>query len=112
MRSVRSTPLVAPVAHDLLRLDLPALGSDRRREVVGFACRRVDELPSTTRVGVLAVASIYRILSTLPGWPRILAGLAGRPLPVLGEYVRLLRSLSAAYVWETWPDTEPDGGRP
>ena len=25
--------------------------------------------------------------------------------PSLGDYVRLLRSLGYAYVWETWPDT-------
>ena len=28
---------------------------------------------------------------------------------MLGEYVRLVRSLAYAYVWETWPDTAPDG---
>ena len=31
------------------------------------------------------------------------------PLPLLGEYVRLIRSLGYAYVWETWPQTRPTG---
>lgn len=110
MRSVRSTSLVAPVASDLLRLDLPALETSRRHEVVTFTCRRIDDLPSPTRAGVLVVAAMYRGLAAVPGWPRLLSFLAERPLPVLGEYVRLLRSLSTAYVWEHWPDTRPDGG--
>ena len=35
--------------------------------------------------------------------------LARRPLPVAGEYVRLMRSLTYAYIWETWPDTSAIG---
>jgi hypothetical protein len=111
MRSVRSTPVVSPVAHDLLLLDLPLLPRDHRVEVVTFACRRIDALPGPIKVGVLAVASLVRALVALPGGHRLLIVLAGHPLPLVGEYFRLLRSLSTAYVWETWPDTAPDGAR-
>ncbi len=40
---------------------------------------------------------------------RVAGALAGHPLPVVGEYVRLLRSLAYAYVWDTWPDTSVTG---
>lgn len=113
MRPVRPSRLpailVAPVARRLLRLDLPALPDPRRHEVVEFTCRRVEQLPDATRVGVLAVAVVYRVAGMLPGGGRVLAGLARHRLPVLGEYPRLVRSLSVAYVFETWPDTRHDG---
>lgn len=111
MRSVRSHLIVSPVAHDLLLIDLPALPVDRRHEVVTFACRRIDHLPTPTKVGVLAVAMVLRCLIAAPGGRRVLGLLAARPVPLLGEYLRLLRSLTAAYVWEHWPATAPDGGR-
>jgi hypothetical protein len=111
MRSVRSTPVVSPVAHDLLQLDLPSLPRAERDQVVAFACHRIDSLPGPTKVGVLGVAMVVRGAVALPGGHRLLSVLARRPIPVLGEYFRLLRSLTAAYVWETWPDTAPDGAR-
>ena len=43
------------------------------------------------------------------GPTRVTAFVAGRPVPVLGDYVRLLRTLAYTYVWERWPDTDPDG---
>lgn len=107
MPSVRS--VVAPVTEHLLELDLPALPADRRDEVIGFVCSRVRELPDLTRLGVLPVAALFRSTLALPGGDRLVTSLAGRPVPPFGEYVRLLRSLATAYVWETWPDTAPDG---
>jgi hypothetical protein len=109
MRSVRSHLIVSPVAHDLLRIDLPELPSDRRDEVVAFTCRRIDHMPTPTKAGVLAVALVLRCVIVVPGGRRLLSMLATRPLPLLGEYLRLLRSLAAAYVWEHWPATTPDG---
>ena len=40
---------------------------------------------------------------------RVARLLAGRPLPVVGDYVRSVRSLCYTYVWETWPATAADG---
>lgn len=111
MRSVRSTPVVSPVAHDLLLLDLPSLPRADRAQAVAFACRRIDGLPGPIKAGVLGVALVVRGVVALPGGHRLLGALAGRPLPLIGEYFRLLRSLTTAYVWETWPDTAPDGAR-
>jgi hypothetical protein len=34
------------------------------------------------------------------------------PLPFVGEYPRLMRSLGFAYVWEHWPTTTPTGADP
>lgn len=101
--------VVAPVAHAIVALDLPHLPVTRRRATVEFVCRRIDDLPDVTRAAVLAVAAIHRVAVALPGGDRVLARATARPLPLLGEYVRLVRSLTTAYVWETWPDTEPDG---
>lgn len=107
MPSVHS--VVAPVAEQVLRVELPGLPADRRGAVVAFSCDRVRTLPDLTRTGVLAVASLTRLLSCLPGGSRIVTALAARQVPGIGEYVRLLRSLASAYIWETWPDTAPDG---
>jgi hypothetical protein len=80
--------------------------------VVAFAARRVDGLPSVMHLGVLLIAAVVRVLLLLPGSSFLIAFLARTALPLLGEYVRLVRSLGYAYVWETWPDTLPDGSRP
>ena len=109
MRSVPSAPLVGPFADRLLAFDLPALDPTRRHEVVRFASRRVDGLPSVMRLGVLLIASVVRALMLLPGSEAVLRFLARSALPLLGEYVRLIRSLGYAYIWETWPDTRADG---
>ena len=76
--------------------------------MVDFAGRRVDGLPSPFRLGVTAVAMLVRLL-TVVGRDAAVRVLATRPLPLLGEYVRMLRSLGYAFVWERWPDTRPDG---
>lgn len=89
--------------------DLPALPADRRAETVAFAGRRVAVLPSPIRLGVGLVAVLVDGLGRVVGLGRLVGLLATHPLPLLGEYVRLVRSLTYAYVWDTWPDTEPDG---
>ena len=109
MRSVPSAPLVGPFADRLLALDLPELDGARRAEVVAFAARRVDGMPSVMRLGVLVIAAVFRVLLLLPGSSALVRFVARVPLPLLGEYVRLIRSLGYAYVWETWPETQPTG---
>ena len=109
MRSVPSAPLVGPFADRLLALDLPSLDRERRRDVTAFTVRRVDGLPSVMRIGVVAIAAVVRVLLLVPGSDAVVRFLARTPLPLLGEYVKLIRSLGYAYVWETWPDTRHDG---
>jgi len=109
MRSVPSAPLVGPFADRLLALDLPELDRPRRAEVVAFAARRVDGLPSIMRIGVLIIATLFRVALLVPGSSAFVRFVARTPLPLFGEYVRLIRSLGYAYVWETWPGTQPTG---
>jgi hypothetical protein len=109
MRTVPSAPLVGPFADRLLALDFPALDPARRSQAVAFAIRRVDGLPSVMNFGVMLIAALFSGLLALPGSDSILRFLARTPLPLLGEYVRLVRSLGYAYIFETWPDTRADG---
>jgi hypothetical protein len=76
--------------------------------VVAFIVRRIDTLPSITRIGVLAIAAVFRVvLLVVPGpLPMRVAG----KIPICSEYLRLVRSLGYAYIWETWPSTTADGG--
>ena len=39
----------------------------------------------------------------------LISVVAAKPLPLLAEYPRLIRSLAYAFVWETWPDTTSTG---
>lgn len=61
------------------------------------------------RIGVLVIAAVVRVVMLLPGSDVVLRFLARSALPLLGEYVRLIRSLGYAYIWETWPQTRADG---
>jgi len=100
---------VADFSDRLLAHDLPELPADRRRAAVDFAGRRIEGLPSPVRIGVGLVAATTSGLGRLAGPGRVVRFAARRPVPVLSEYVRLVRSLAYAFVWETWPDTAPDG---
>lgn len=112
MRLVPALPVVGGFAHRLLADDLPDLPADQRREVVEFVARRIDTIPEFTRFGVLVIGSVFRVILALPsGWP--LARFVSRlPIPLVGEFPRLIRSLGYAYVWERWPATTPTGGQP
>ncbi|MGH8920229.1 MAG: hypothetical protein ACRD0H_18170 [Actinomycetes bacterium] len=101
--------LIAQFNDRLVAHDLPGLPASRRSEVVAFTGRRIATLPSPMRVGVGLIAVAVDGLGRVLGRARVTAFAARRRLPVLGEYVRLLRSLAHAYIWETWPDTAPDG---
>jgi hypothetical protein len=104
--------IVAPFADVLLSADFPDLPSDRRAEVVRFIERRAATVPSFTRFGVTVIGALYRMLMAAPGGDRIVCALAAMPIPVVGDYPRLVRSLGYAYIWDRWPDTTSTGGRP
>ena len=109
MRSVPSAPLVGPFAERLLLLDLPDLPRHRRDDTIRFTSRRIDGLPSVMRIGVLLIATLFRLALLVPRSDAFVRFIARTPLPILGEYVRLIRSLGYAFIWETWPDTRPSG---
>jgi hypothetical protein len=100
---------VTAFSDQLIALDLPGLPPDRRAAAVAFTGRRISLLPSPMRVGVGVVAVGVAALGKLVGAHRLVGFMAGHPMPVLGEYVRLVRSLSYAYVWDMWPATAPSG---
>ena len=108
-RHPRLDRIVDPFADALLAADLPNLMGGRRLEVVEFVRRRVETMPSLTRCGVTVIGAIYRTLLVVPLGSFAIRFLLARPLPILGEYPRLIRSLGYAYVWEHWPDTLPTG---
>jgi hypothetical protein len=101
--------LVAEFCAQVVAHDLPELPPDRRQQAVEFATRRIAGLPSPMKLAVGAVAGAVGGLSRVAGTRRVAGFLAGHPLPVAGEYVRLVRSLAYAYVWDTWPDTASNG---
>ncbi len=89
--------------------DLPDLPAPRRAEVVAFAGRRIAAMPGPMRLGVGVVSVAVDACGRLVGRRRLTSFLARHPLPVAGEYVRLVRSLVVARVWDAWPDTTPTG---
>jgi hypothetical protein len=93
----------------LVAVDLPALPAERRLQVSNFAGRRYAALSSPLRAAVSVVAVAVAGAGRLVGGVRLTRFLARHPLPVFGDYVRLVRSLTVAYVWETWPSTATDG---
>lgn len=107
----RMPPTVARFADGLLASDLSLLPDDRRRDAVAFIGRRVRVLPSITRFGVLVIAAVVHVAGTVLGHERVRRIVLRLPLPLLAEYPRLIRSLGYAYIWETWPDTDVDGGQ-
>jgi len=103
------TPQPARFAEALLQIELPGLPARRRDETVHFIERRMASLPEPMAVGVAIAAAAVRTAGAVAGHRRVAGLIAARPLPVLGDYARLVRSLGFAFVWETWPDTKPDG---
>jgi hypothetical protein len=103
-------PVVGGFARRLLADDLPDLPTDRRDEAVAFIARRIDTMPEFTRLGVLLIGMTFRTLLALPGGWRLATVVSRLPIPLFGEFPRLVRSLGYAYVWERWPATTPSGG--
>ncbi len=113
MSATVSTPsTVARFADGLLSHELPLLSDDRRREAIDFIGRRVLVLPSFTRFGVLAIGRFVDVAGMIIGHANVRRMVTTFPIPLLAEYPRLVRSLGFAYVWETWPDTTVEGGKP
>jgi hypothetical protein len=108
-RLLRLDRIVGPFADLLLAADLPELPEERRREVVGFVQRRAETIPSFARFGVTVIGLFYRAVIAAPYGRSVVRVLMAKPLPVLGEYPRLVRSLAYTYIWEHWPDTLSTG---
>ncbi len=108
-RHPRLDGIVDPFAEMLLAADLPGLAVARRADVVQFVRHRVETMPSFTRFGATVIATLYRLLIVVAPGRTVARFLVAHPLPILGEYPRLIRSLAYAYVWEHWPDTLPSG---
>jgi hypothetical protein len=107
-----ATPLARMVeefAEHLLGVDLPRLPADRRGEAAAFARRRVAAMPTPLRAAVAPVAVAVHGVGRSLGGARLARLLARRPIPVLDDYVRLVRSLAFTYVWDRWPSTAADG---
>jgi hypothetical protein len=101
--------LIAEFCDQLVAHDFPDLPADRRAAVVAFAARRIDGMPKPMGVGVGVVAMFAGELGRVVGPRRLTAFLARRPLPLFSEYVRLVRSLAYAYIWDSWPSTAITG---
>lgn len=102
-------PTVAASTCDIvLSHDFPDLTDDRRRVVTSFVVDRLRDLPGPMRWGVLVIATTIDLVRLVSS-DRVIVRLSRLSLPLVGEYFRLIRSLSYAYVWETWPDTTPSG---
>ncbi|WP_116998531.1 hypothetical protein [Desertimonas flava] len=93
----------------VLAHDFPQLPPSRRDEVRRFVARRAARLPAPMHLGVAAVAAVTGVAAAIAGVERTVGLLDRVPLPLAGEYLRLVRSLAYAYIWETWPDTAADG---
>ena len=100
---------VETFAKFLTARELPGLPQARADATLPFIVSRCQGLPSITRFGVGAIAGGFSVVMRLPGGNKAAAWLSDHPLPILGEYPRLIRSLTFAYVFETWPDSRFDG---
>lgn len=103
-----SARFVGPTCEVVLASDLPDLDDTRRRQVIEFVAERLTVLPGPMRLGVSVVAVLVGLVHRLVG-PDAIVRLSHVGLPLVSEYFRLLRSLSYAYVWETWPTSSPTG---
>jgi hypothetical protein len=108
-RPSRISPPVGRFADVLLAGDLPGLPDDRRERTTEFVEQRVSTLPSFTRFGVVVISFSVDLLGRVVGLDRVASLVSAKPLPLLAEYPRLVRSLGYAFIWETWPDTRPSG---
>jgi hypothetical protein len=76
---------------------------------VQFIDKRVAVLPSFTRFGVQMIGAGIGGLLRVVGPQRTVALVTSKPIPLVAEFPRLIRSLGYAFIWETWPDTGVDG---
>jgi hypothetical protein len=106
-----SAGAVARFASCLVAHDLPRLPEERRARTVAYATRQITGMPAPMAAAVAVVAPVADGVARLGG-ARAVRFVARAPLPLLGDYVRLVRSLVTAYVWDTWPSTRSDGDGP
>jgi hypothetical protein len=110
-----STPLLSIegpfgiFADRLLLAELPDLPTDRRAATIAFVGRRSQAVPSPLQLGIGTLTLGVGIAQRVVGVDRTTAFLRSTSLPFVGELARMVRSLSFAYIWETWPDTSPSG---
>jgi hypothetical protein len=97
------------VADGVLRRELPELPDWRRAETVEFVCRRARSVPGPLRLGVVVLSIGAGLLTNRLGPDRTISFLRSTRLPFVSELARMVRSLGFAFVWETWPDTQPSG---
>jgi hypothetical protein len=99
-------------ADRLLRIELPQLPPRRLAETVAFVSRRARATPGPLRSGVVALALGVQLSERFVDPGATTQFLRRTTLPFVGELARMVRSLAFAYVWESWPDTAPDGASP
>jgi hypothetical protein len=109
MSSMPPGGFVAAFSGEVLAADLPNLPPERRAAAVDFIGARVGGLPTPMRFGVGAVALATGVAGRVVGTRRVVAVLRRWPIPVLADYLRLVRSLGYAFVWEQWPASGPRG---
>jgi hypothetical protein len=100
--------LVHPTALSILRSDLPKISADVAEQAANFTVRRIRTLPSHMRIGVTMIAAAVRLIGGVSP-EQFIVRISHTHLPLISEYFRLIRSLSYAFIWETWPDTRHDG---
>jgi hypothetical protein len=96
-------------ADRLLALELPDLPADRRAEAVAFACRRAGEVPSPLKLGISTLTIAVGVSQRTIGPDRTTSFLQSTSVPFVGELARMVRSLAFAFIWESWPTTQPTG---
>lgn len=104
-----ATRQIGRFSHHVLAKDLPALPDERRAAAVAFTMGRAERMPSPMKLGVGAVALMVGALGQVVGTSRLAEFTSRHSPPLLGDYVRFIRSLGYAYIWETWPATRCDG---
>lgn len=96
-------------AAELLAVELPDLPDERRVSTVEFVCRRAAQVPAPLRLGIMVLSVLVGVARRCIGAERTTAFLRSTSLPFVGELARMVRSLGFAFVWETWPSTQPAG---
>lgn len=93
----------------ILSTDLPQLEPAKLDEVTTFVEQRIAQLVGPAGTAVRIVRAVMSVLLA-PPWRGVTQPFLTRSaLPALGDFVRLVRSLGYAYIWEHWPDTMPSG---
>lgn len=96
----------AELADEVIARELPQVRADDRAAAVRLVADAVGSLPDSMRLGVALAGTAVRVRRRWAGsrW-------ADADLPVLRDYVRLVRGLALAAACEvTDGDDSPDGG--